>query len=649
MEPRFVYKHMAGHTLVNDLHRTLKELYHSRATASADLIEPCDAPQRVLHKFRIGKLRSSPGNQRPGKQRRMVVDQPICPVCCKVKVPRLLVVSSQEMQEKQCICDTQKASPKNQTQVSIVNRKTRISNKHQKRGKSVSDMSKNSSEKSLTTYQINTAVLKLMPLNPSQIRLAGVLRPNLLDIHRISASPKQSLEDDSLPEVSKSAIHDFLEPHSRLASVIELDTSHKFVVYPGNNSRLISKLMFHRQDWTEGKLTDAFLQFAWHPTSRTVRFDRFVPYQGVQIVNHFEGHAELSNKLNLFHNLQHYCEKRALNILDFMPLTFSIEFESNRFHAQYTAFTSFFKTLAETGKKSNKDKTACLPPTHNSGANIWLLKPSGFNRGRGIYVFSTLEEFKAILDDYHEAARVNPKSDKVKLKPELVKLPSLKFVIQKYIERPLLIHTRKFDIRMWVLLTHEMHGYMYREGYLRTSSEPFTLDKALLGSQFVHLTNNAVQKNGPMYGKFEDGNQVSFAQFQLYLDGNGTQISIRNDLFPRMKSLAKHSLSSVPPTQAAKKLNPQKRTVCFELFGYDFILDEDLGLWLIEVNTNPCLELSSPLLEQLIPSMLDDMLKLTVDKLFPTEMVGEVDGQKAGELQGKGNWEHVVTLGNKAS
>jgi hypothetical protein len=49
----------------------------------------------------------------------------------------------------------------------------------------------------------------------------------------------------------------------------------------------------------------------------------------------------------------------------------------------------------------------------------------------------------------------------------------LKFVIQKYIESPMLFKGRKFDIRMWVLLTHDQKLYLFRDGYLRTSSAAY--------------------------------------------------------------------------------------------------------------------------------------------------------------------------------
>ena len=54
--------------------------------------------------------------------------------------------------------------------------------------------------------------------------------------------------------------------------------------------------------------------------------------------------------------------------------------------------------------------------------------------------------------------------------------------------------------------------------------------------------------------------------------------------------------------------------------GYDFIIDENLQPFLIEVNTNPCIEDSSNLLKMLLPRMIDDMFRLTVDPIFPISM-----------------------------
>lgn len=66
------------------------------------------------------------------------------------------------------------------------------------------------------------------------------------------------------------------------------------------------------------------------------------------------------------------------------------------------------------------------------------------------------------------------------------------FIIQKYIERPLLIDQRKFDIRVWVFLDSKGNAYICKPGYLRTSSYKFELDPDDPDNRFVHLTNIAV-------------------------------------------------------------------------------------------------------------------------------------------------------------
>ena len=64
-------------------------------------------------------------------------------------------------------------------------------------------------------------------------------------------------------------------------------------------------------------------------------------------------------------------------------------------------------------------------------------------------------------------------------------------------------------------------------------------------------------------------------------------------------------------------LNPNHRKNHFELFGYDFLIDEDFRVWLIEVNSNPYIGTPSRHTEKLVPNMIDEMLQITVDPFYP--------------------------------
>jgi hypothetical protein len=120
-------------------------------------------------------------------------------------------------------------------------------------------------------------------------------------------------------------------------------------------------------------------------------------------------------------------------------------------------------------------------------------------------------------------------------------------IIQKYIDYPFLYNRRKFDIRCYILLTAVNGGlkaYWFDEGYIRTSSKEFTLRN--IDSRIIHLTNDAVQKRGDDYGKFEGNNKISFVDFQKYLDTDHPmeKLSI-GEIFARMKNIARDLVLSV--------------------------------------------------------------------------------------------------------
>ncbi len=64
-------------------------------------------------------------------------------------------------------------------------------------------------------------------------------------------------------------------------------------------------------------------------------------------------------------------------------------------------------------------------------------------------------------------------------------------------------------------------------------------------------------------------------------------------------------------------LDPEKRHHSFEILGFDFMLDDNFKVFLIEANTNPCLETTCPILHKVITDVVDSGLRIALDPLFP--------------------------------
>lgn len=88
-----------------------------------------------------------------------------------------------------------------------------------------------------------------------------------------------------------------------------------------------------------------------------------------------------------------------------------------------------------------------MPACHFDSHNLWILKPTHLNRGRGIHVFKDLDTLKTLVKQYCTGDKDGGETT------QCGQMKFNTFIIQKYIERPLLIHRRKFDIRVWVCLT----------------------------------------------------------------------------------------------------------------------------------------------------------------------------------------------------
>lgn len=114
-------------------------------------------------------------------------------------------------------------------------------------------------------------------------------------------------------------------------------------------------------------------------------------------------------------------------------------------------------------------------------------------------------------------------------------------IVQQYISNPLLYYSRKFDIRVFMMVTitnGKLKGYWYQEGYVRTSSFMWNLQD--MDDKYIHLTNDAIQKTCDEYGLYEAGNKLTFQDLQRYLStlpSNGRNLNFFDVIYPHMRVL----------------------------------------------------------------------------------------------------------------
>lgn len=293
-----------------------------------------------------------------------------------------------------------------------------------------------------------------------------------------------------------------------------------------------------------------------------------------------ENNYHLSNKKAIFYNMKVYYEAIGKEYNHYLPLTFHIKEGLN--DPQFLKFEQLYHDALDPNKPTILDQSPKF------GKTLWIVKPGeNTNRGCGIQVSRDIDHIKSLVQNTN--VNGNRRS----------------YIIQKYIEKPLLYKNRKFDIRCFTMMCTiggNLQGYWYTDGYLRTSSREFTIKN--VSNRYVHLTNDAVQKKLDDYGKFESGNKLSYQEFQKYLDSQGIKCDFAKDVSIKIRQLVQDSMRAV-----SRKMDPNRKNASFEIFGYDFMIDEDLNTWMIEVNTNPCFELSSPYLARLIPAMVENALK----------------------------------------
>lgn len=299
-----------------------------------------------------------------------------------------------------------------------------------------------------------------------------------------------------------------------------------------------------------------------------------------QRINHFPNSTELTRKDRLWLHFAQMAKNYGKGCFDFVPETYVLP----------DNFDAFLKCY---------QRSRCH----------WIVKPNASSRGRGIFILQDLSELP--LDET--------------------------VVVSRYVQDPLLIQGYKFDLRVYVLVTSydPLKAYIYREGLTRFASAPYSTQEEHMQDAFRHLTNYSVNKNSNIFVENSDmradnvGHKWSLSALNKHLRCVGVDVNL---MWVRIMDLIVKTLLSVEPAISSRtKQLTGNRENCFELYGFDVLVDSDLKPWLLEVNLSPSMQAESPLDWQIKSSLLADTFNLV--GIHSNERTPKLDRMRATYCQ----------------
>nr|XP_031324122.1 tubulin polyglutamylase TTLL6 [Camelus dromedarius] len=263
-------------------------------------------------------------------------------------------------------------------------------------------------------------------------------------------------------------------------------------------------------------------------------------------------------------------------------------------------------------------RTWCLPADWGDLQNYsrsrknktYICKPDSGCQGRGIFITRTVKEIK----------------------------PGEDMICQLYISKPFIIDGFKFDLRIYVLMTScdPLRIFAYNEGLARFAttfySHPCTDN---LDDICMHLTNYSINKHSSNFLQdAHSGSKRKLSTFNAYMQSHGYNVEqiwrdIEDVIVKTIISahpIIKHNYHTCFPSHT---LN----SACFEILGFDILLDHKLKPWLLEVNHSPSFSTDSWLDKEVKDSLLYDTLVLINLRSCDKKKVLEEERQRGRFLQ----------------
>lgn len=224
--------------------------------------------------------------------------------------------------------------------------------------------------------------------------------------------------------------------------------------------------------------------------------------------------------------------------------------------------------------------------------STFIVKPADGAQGDGIFLVRGLRDLECKMS-------VNPHGSAV---------------VQRYLEKPLLLRGVKFDLRMYVCFIGGSDNsppqvFVCREGLARFCTESYEEPAASnMHKCMGHLTNYSLNKRSDKFEHAGESMQEVFDQSSTASKRPLTAVleqmeaecpGFDSDAFyESVANLVQGSASIMAPVLSAyHRGNGGGEMQCFQMLGFDVILDEQFVPYLLEINNNPslCIDEALPL------------------------------------------------------
>ncbi|KAL5260268.1 hypothetical protein ACHWQZ_G010402 [Mnemiopsis leidyi] len=294
-------------------------------------------------------------------------------------------------------------------------------------------------------------------------------------------------------------------------------------------------------------------------TDCSVSIERVMDMKRYQKINHFPGMSEICRKDLLARNMN--------RMQKLFPKEYNICPRSWCLPADYSEFMTYHR--------SKKNKT-------------YIIKPDNSCQGKGIMLTKTPKVDIKHCDN---------------------------FVVQQYLSKPFLIDNLKFDLRVYVLVTScdPLRIYVYKDGLVRFAVTPYQdPTNNNVEDVLMHLTNYAITKHSSDFVRDEEkGHKRKITHLNKWFDQNGYN---KEKIWADIEDVIVKTLIVSHPTLKHNYRtcfpNHNRGSACFEILGFDIMLDRKLKPWLLEVNHSPSFHTDSPLDKDIKEGFLADTVRM---------------------------------------